>query len=183
MLAFLLSISAEEKRSEIKRLYEKYHGDMVIVAKTLLRAKECSDVDFFAYDAVQNAFLKLITYIDKIDFNATEKQLRGYLFSTLENEVRLLIKKDNAAESLDCYINEIDDSFFESLRISERFREVMKAIESLDEIYRTVLLYRYAYNMSASEIAEHLGISVKTVYTRLSRGKQELVARLKKGGV
>lgn len=54
MLAFLLSVSDEEKHDLIKDLYQKYHSEMVIIAKSLLRTKRCADVDFFAADAVQN---------------------------------------------------------------------------------------------------------------------------------
>ena len=181
MLAFLLSVAEEEKHDIIKDLYEKYHSEMVIIAKSLLRTKRCADVEFFAADAVQNAFLKFITRMDKIDFNATERQLRGYLMATLENEVRALMKDRSITENIDDYINEIDDEgFFEKLRISDRYHEVSKALESLDEKYQTVMLYRYTYDMSVSEIAEHLGVPEKTVYTRLSRGKHILIAKLNK---
>ena len=101
--------------------------------------------------------------------------------ATLENEVRALMKDRSITENIDDYINEIDDEgFFEKLRISDRYHEVSKALESLDEKYQTVMLYRYTYDMSVSEIAEHLGVPEKTVYTRLSRGKHILIAKLNK---
>ena len=48
----------------------------------------------------------------------------------------------------------------------------------MDEKYSITLMYRYSSSMSVKEIADLMGISEKTVYTRISRGKQKLLEML-----
>jgi DNA-directed RNA polymerase specialized sigma24 family protein len=48
----------------------------------------------------------------------------------------------------------------------------------MDDKYGMTILYRYRDNMSVAEIAEFMGISEKTVYTRLARGKILLSEKL-----
>ncbi len=49
-------------------------------------------------------------------------------------------------------------------------RQVVDAVLQLDEPYRTAILYRFLENRSAGEVAEHLGIPLETLRTRLKRG-------------
>ena len=55
---------------------------------------------------------------------------------------------------------------------------VASAVFSLEEPYRTVILYRYFRGIGPAEIAEHLGVSVAAVESRLRRGLDQLRARL-----
>lgn len=52
--------------------------------------------------------------------------------------------------------------------------EVMKAMQSLDEKYRQVLLLRYQQDLSYEEISETLKIPLNTVRTWLKRGLEKL---------
>ncbi len=52
------------------------------------------------------------------------------------------------------------------------------ALNSLPEEFRTVLLLFYFEDLSYREIAERLELSIGTVMSRLSRGKQHLRQRL-----
>ena len=70
-------------------------------------------------------------------------------------------------------------NFIEELEIKEQYNQVVKAIESLDEKYSTTLYLVYCKEKTVNEIADMMGISTKTVYTRLSRGKQLLTDSLK----
>jgi len=62
---------------------------------------------------------------------------------------------------------------------SERQRTVMRAIESLDEKYRTVLVLRVWRSMSYDEISRTLDITPLGVETRLVRARRMLRAKLK----
>jgi RNA polymerase sigma-70 factor (ECF subfamily) len=52
--------------------------------------------------------------------------------------------------------------------------EVLTALESLPEEYRTVVMFADVYEMSYKEIAEIVGCPVGTVMSRLFRGRQRL---------
>ena len=56
---------------------------------------------------------------------------------------------------------------------------MVKAIETLDERYSTTLYMVYCQEMTVNEIAEMMGISTKTVYTRLARGRKLLLDTIK----
>ncbi len=57
-------------------------------------------------------------------------------------------------------------------------RRLVEAVMTLDEPYRSSILYRYLDGMSAPQIAERCGASPAAVRQRLSRGLAELRARL-----
>ena len=56
--------------------------------------------------------------------------------------------------------------------------EVTRTVFSLDEPYRSAILFRYFENLPPREIAERLGVSPAAVEGRLRRGLQKLRARL-----
>lgn len=56
---------------------------------------------------------------------------------------------------------------------------MVNAIAELDEIYSTTLSLVYIHEMSVKEVARMMGISPKTVYTRLERGKRLLLNSVK----
>ena len=66
----------------------------------------------------------------------------------------------------------------DDLIASERSRITMRAIESLGEKYRTVLVLRAWRDMSYDEIAQTLEITPQAVETRLVRARRMLRAKL-----
>lgn len=101
------------------------------------------------------------------------------MLTVVSNEARSFIEDYKHVESLDEeYIGMTDKEFFDSISIKENYEKVVKAIEQMDEKYSITLMYRYSSSMSVKEIADLMGISEKTVYTRISRGKQKLLEML-----
>ena len=98
----------------------------------------------------------------------------------LSNEINNFL--NNNPENLEFneeIYNEIEYNFIEELEIKEKYSEVVKTIETLDERYSTTLYMVYRQEMTVNEIAEMMGISTKTVYTRLARGKKLLLDTIK----
>ena len=56
----------------------------------------------------------------------------------------------------------------------ERRGAVQRAIDSLPEDYRDVIVLRFMEDLTYDEIARHLGVPVSTVETRLHRAKKQL---------
>ena len=133
-----------------------------------------------AEDAVQNAFMKITKYIDKIDFSRSEKDVKNYCFTILSNEIRKVLSDNQENFEINeefCFEEEYN--FVEELELKENYNQVVKAIEELDEKYSTTLYLFYYQEMTVNEIAKMMGISAKTVYTRLARGKKLLLDSLK----
>lgn len=69
----------------------------------------------------------------------------------------------------------------EDLLADERRRRTLRAIEALDEKYRTVLVLRVWRELGYREIARALGITPQAVATRLVRARRMLRAKLMRG--
>ena len=61
----------------------------------------------------------------------------------------------------------------------EKYDEVVNTIITLDERYSSTLFLALCKEMSPNAIADMMGLTVKTVYTRLARGKILLLDLLK----
>ena len=77
------------------------------------------------------------------------------------------------------FYSEKEYNFIEELEIQESYNEVVKGIKSLDEKYSTTLYLIFCKEKTVNEVAEMMGLTPKTVYTRLARGKELLLNSVK----
>ena len=181
MLALLLMLTDEEHHDKIKFLYDTFHADMLRFARHRLRQMGIHSYDVDAEDVVQNSFIKIIKYIDRIDLGVPNRKIKAYLLSIVVNECNDFVREQQEVESIDNYEETLEDGdFFGALRMEQRYDTVMQAIGALEERYSFTLFYRYAKNMSVADIAQTMGVPEKTVYTRLERGKRLLLQLLGK---
>lgn len=181
MLSFLLMIADESNREKIERLYDKYHDSMIRLARIRLEQRGIKSYVLDSEDVVQTAFLKIVKYIDAIDFSKPEKQVEAYIFSIVVNETKNFIADAEIADSIDGYINTLsDDDFFKKMKIHLQYDMVVKEIKKLDEKYSITMLLYYCEEMDVKSISKIMGIAEKTVYTRLERGKRLLLEKLSK---
>jgi RNA polymerase sigma-70 factor (ECF subfamily) len=135
---------------------------------------------FDAEDTVQNAFVKITRYIDDIDFDRGEKSVKNYVFAILNNEICNFLKENEEFEEFDeTFYSEEPYDFLEEVNIKESYNEILKAIETLDERYSHVLDLFYCKEKEVNEISEFMGLSPKTVYTRIARGRVYLLNSLR----
>ena len=180
MLQFLLTISDESHHSKIEHIYNKYHDSMMHFAVSRLQDLGVENFGFEAEDVVQNAFMKITKHIDNIDLSRGEKDVKNYCFTILCNEIRnLLSDEEKIFRNFEEFRFDNEYNFVEELEIRENYNRVVKAIEELDEKYSATLYLVFCKEMTVNEIAEMMGISPKTVYTRLTRGKKLLLESLK----
>lgn len=180
MLQFLLTLTDESNYEKIEHIYNTYHDYMMKYAVSKLKTAGRTNCVYDAEDAVQNAFMKITKYIDNIDFSRGEKDVKNYCLATLSNEICNVLRDNKEDfEFNEEFCSEIEYNFIEKLEIQEKYDEVVKAIESLDEKYSTTLYFAFCKEKSVNEIAEMMGISAKTIYTRLARGKDLLLESLK----
>ena len=179
MLAFLLSIADEIDYGKITYLYNNFHDDMIKFAKCRLKKYGYSNYETDAEDVVQSSFLNILKYINTVNFELSKKGLQSYVLTIVLNEIGKLSReyeKFDFPEELET--NYSEDCFFEMLEIKEKYLLVMSLIKRMDEKYGITLLYYYREDMSVKNIAKLMGISSKTVYKRLERGKVILLEML-----
>ena len=182
MLQFLLLIADESDRDKVEYLYNRYHMEMIRIARVRLREKGVPSYHLDAEDVVQNAFVKIVKYIHKIDFTASDKSIRAYVIKIIVHEATDYAKQYKYMEDINEYADTMEDGdFFAQLRISQQYDDVCEALRSLDERYSITLSLRYVENMSVKEIADLLGLKEKCVYARLENGKKLLIEKLNGG--
>lgn len=179
MLTFLLSIADESDHDKIIYIYRRYHSDMFHLARSRLKNAGVPDYKTKAEDAVQNAFLKIVKYIRAIDFSVDENDIKTYILSIVVNEAINIINDTETPDNIAWNGTELrDEEFVERLLIRERYDVVLRAIESMEDIYRLPLLYRFYKDYSIKEMSKLFGVKEKTVYTRLVRAKKMLIDML-----
>ena len=179
MLQFLLTLTDESNHGKIEHIYNTYHDYMMRYAVSKFHAEGRTNFVYDAEDAVQNAFMKITKYIDGIDFSRGEQDVKNYCLTTLYNEIKSLLgENEEKIEFDEEFCSEEEYNIVEELEMKECFNEVITAIKALDERYSTTLYFTFCKEMSPNEIADMMGISVKTVYTRLARGKKLLLDSL-----
>ena len=180
MLLFLMSMVEESDRGKVEEFYRRYKEDMMKCAVGKMMDAGRKNYLFDAEDAVQATFFKIIKYISKIDFDREEKAVKNYVFSILTNEInKILRKKEIFLENVEEFSEESIYNLIEELEIQKNYKKVIEAISKMDEIYSITLMYVFIEEKSVKEIASLMGISQKTVYTRLERGRKILLSSLK----
>ena len=176
MLSFLLTLVDDQHRDIVQHIYDMYHDDMIRFARHRLKSAGLNSYEVDAEDVVQNAFLKIVKYIDAIDLSRPEKQLKAYVFSIVANETKNVIADREAFDNIDTYFESLsDEDFFAKLQIHIRYDDVVEKIKGLDEKYSITLFLYYVQKTDVKTIAKIMGIAEKTVYTRLERGKRLLL--------
>lgn len=179
MLQFLLTLSDESNYGKIEHIYNTYHDYMMRYAISRLQAAGRTNFGYDAEDATQNAFMKITRHIDKIDFSRGEQDVKNYVLTIIHNEVcNILNENEEKFEFDEEFCSTSEYNFIEELQIQEKYDKVVKIIEKLDEKYSTTLYLVFCKEMTVKEIADMMGISAKTVYTRLARGKKLLLDSL-----
>ena len=180
MLQFLLTLTDESNHGKIEHIYNTYHDYMLRYAIGKFQALGRTNFKYDAEDAVQNAFMKITKHIDKIDFSRGEKDVKNYCFTILSNEIlNVLNENQENFEINEEFCSENEYNFIEELELQENYNQIVKIIEGFDEKYSTTLYLVFCKEMTVNEISEMMGISAKTVYTRLARGKKLLLDTLK----
>jgi RNA polymerase sigma-70 factor (ECF subfamily) len=109
-------------------------------------------------------------------------KVKSWLFTTLYRE--FISNRRHEARWPKQEISEVEDELPEAAPEAPdpiAAAEVMKALQSLDETFRSPLTLFYLQEHSYEEIALILDIPIGTVMSRLSRGKQKLQQALVRG--
>lgn len=180
MLLYLFTLTDEPNYRKIERIYNAYHSDMMDYARIKFWDAGRKNFAFDAEDAVQNTFVKITRNIEKIDFSVEEKHLRGFVFSILTNEIYNILREKEFVAEIDAdNMNDVSFNSVETLIIVEKYDEAIAAMRKMDDKYSSTLYLAICEEMPVKNIAKMMGISEKTVYTRLARGKQILIKSVK----
>lgn len=123
----------------------------------------------------------LIAAIDKLDMYRREASFKTWLFAITLNTCRGRLRKRKVREKL---LRPLAALFGRSSQESAHPEEVVfrnetqaavwRAINVLDEKHREVLILRYYHDLGLNDIAQIVGLSDRTIRTRLHTARERL---------
>ena len=163
-----------ESQMKFEYIFNSYAKQMIYVANRILGNRQDAE------DATQEALLRIAANIKSVD-TTDESRAKSYVLTAAKNAAKDILKARSArAKTVDiesAYEIYEEDS---SLGVIENagYEEILDCIRELDPIYRDVLYYHLAEEMSGKEIASLLGRKYGTVKMQIKRGKAILAKSL-----
>ena len=155
MLIFYMSlIDSDESKDKFESLYLKYRKHMKRIAMKILGDEHLAE------DAVHNAFLKIISNLDKFSEEDCQENKNLIVIIIRNTAIDMYRKRNREFENTDVLNTELStETDFSVVQVED----ILKEIEALPEIYRDVLLLKVEYDFKDRDIAKMLGINVDTV--------------------
>lgn len=175
LMLYMSLVETPEEKDKFEELYYQYRALMHYCAKEILKD------DGLAEDAVHNAFIKIIRFLDKIGDVKCNKTKR-FVVIVVENSAKDIYRKRKHEMEVPWEEVEMTYQFPYKSDMGE-LSEVETAIMNLPLTYRQIFILKYAQGYSCKEIATLLNMKTGTVRQRIARGKECLYENLKKQGV
>lgn len=173
MFVYSTIIEEPEQITKFEELYRTYRVLM------LYRAREILHDNYWAEDAVSEAFIKIAKNIQKIHAVDSAETKHFVLIITERAAIDLYHKRKNHAE---VPLEEVlDEPIYD--RASRELSPLAAAIVKLPVNYRQVILLKFSEGYSNREIAAMLGYSISKVEKLISRGKKKLQHHLQEEGM
>lgn len=169
-------MNVDEKSVKLEQLYALHKNVMLYTAERILRDYQLAE------DAVQKAFMKVLDNLHKIEEPDCNKTRAFLVIITRNVAITMYNRQKKQAvpieeiEQMDCAGGE---SPFDQVASKESVQTIAQYIGELDKKYADVLMLKFYYEYSDSEIAGLVQTSPENVRVRLHRGKRKLAALLK----
>lgn len=172
MLIFLSMLESDGERRIFSELYNQYGNAMLRVARRYF-PEDPQDAE----DAVQNAWLKVIKNILKIQEIPCKKR-GAYLVIIVRNEAITILRKRRRELPFE------DALAGEAAGFGDvSGKPVIELIRAMPDTYRAVLEMRFVEERSTKEIAAALHLTESAVNTRIHRGRAILIEKLREEGI
>ena len=162
-------LAEQDDRLLLAEVYRRDYSRMMAVAMQILSSHSRAE------DAVHETFLKLITHMDSLKAIPEERRIYWVLTVTKNTALDLLRKEGR----------EMPMEYTPEAAAPQEDGEVrclVELIRAMPENYRRILELRFLAEWSHADIARELNMSVGAVKTRLSRGRQMLIQRMREEG-
>ena len=137
--------------------------------------KNVSDVNT-ANDIVQDTYLRLWQHVKEVDF----ERVKSYLFRITNNLIIDLYRKNKFVADIE---NISQKNYSYNHEYSDLKESLDRAIKTLSNIQRTVILLRDYEGYSYDEIGEITGLTQSQVKVYIYRGRKKMKDYLIKSGV
>ncbi len=181
LISILATLETEEQRSFVEEIYYRYHQKMLNICMGILKNRDD------AMDALSDTFVQIATHIERfMRFEGDE--LYGFVAVTAKHMALKLYdkkKRRQQHETTLTYDNEEGTQVLwdipdpsadaEQLLLDKEFVSDLKTmLQTLSDVQQTVLMYKYLYQLSNTEIAELMDLNRATVNSHVHRARQRL---------
>lgn len=167
-----------DERATFNFLFDKYYSRLYYFSNRYL------NMTSEAEEVVQDVFLKLWLNKDTLDENLS---IQSYLFTIVKNSVLNIIRKRTSRRNYEQNELFTATAFAADSPIDVEFLELSKilqdAIDTLPPKRKEVFLLSRYDELTNKEIADKLGIAVKTVEAQITAALKQLKTILAKSGV
>jgi len=158
-----------ETSGAISKLFNEHARSLVRMVRLFVDDRNAAE------DMVQEAFLRLLDALPRI---RQPERVAAYLRSIVLNLARDQNRRGLVSLRHRLPADESPASIEDKIVLRDDQKQVIEALDSLPRRQRDCLVLKYYTELSVTEIAETLGLSVNTVKTHLRRGMSELGKRL-----
>ncbi len=185
MLSIIAAIADERTRDVLNQIFEDQYPRMKRIARDILRNPHDAE------DAAMTAVAHICEHPELFEEYPSPKTV-NLIYVITRNAAKDLYRR-NKCRRATFVLNDDDNPILEQvpddgpsveeLAVTEENREMLlRALASLDDLYRIPILLRYYHRMKNIEIAELLGVDANTVNGRIFRAKRLLEQAMKDMG-
>lgn len=153
----------------IRKIYQAYADDLLSLAMNLLNDGHAAE------DVLQDVFIRFVQSVPTI---RQADKLKSYLASCVANRARDVYRarQRHATTNLDDvqWLAARENGPVRLLESQESLAAIGKAVESLPYEQREVVILRLQGEASFRQIADHQGVSTKTVLSRYRYGLEKI---------
>lgn len=165
-----------------KSIFDEYQTQVLNICHGILGDRES------AQDVCQDVFFRIYKSLDT--FQAKSK-LSTWIYRIAVNQSLNAVRKRKRDKQTIVYSEQTDQAAYnqatapssqhpdKKLELSERKQIIWKAVQSLPENQRTVIILQKYEGFSCQEIADILNCTLSSVQSRMHRAKQGLVLKLR----
>ena len=175
LLVFTFESVGQQEKFEF--LYQKYKN------LCLKKAYDILGDYMLAEDAVSEAYIRVYKNLHKIEDPASNRSIAFVVTIAKNAALTMLARQRNTAQ------DELDENLESDFDLEQEAlarldtQEVFAAIDNLSDELRSVLMLKYAHDLSHKGIGKALGISENNVTVRLHRARKKLATMLEGRGL
>lgn len=155
-------------------LYKKYKDRILRFA--YYRTKNWNDAE----DVTQEVFIRVLKNLHRL---SKPDSFFSWAYSIMVNAINDLYRKKKRAKTADIAEYAENLCFYDGGGLSNDDRlSLLSAMESLSQVDRDILYFKYFENMSIAEIANSTGQSESGIKTRIFRARERLKSLLEVDG-
>ncbi len=158
--------------ASLAALIDEHSAAVYRLARSIVRDAALSD------DVTQETFIKAWRHLDEFRGDGS---LRGWILRIAHREAITVLRRTRDTATDPALLVEEPDRTAVSAVVERRaaFEGFQQALDSLDELSRSVLVLREIEGLTYEEIADVLDVPVPTVKTRLLRSRRRMANELK----